>query len=99
MAKDRGKRFLLVHFFDSERAAVPYRPLFLHFIAGWSTLLGAFLSFAVIITIVMKKCIKLKLVLQLDCEKTKQTKVAPYVRFRNGKKELVKGYVRKNREL
>lgn len=30
------------------------------------------------------------LVLQMD---------APYIRFRNGKKELVKGYVRMNREL
>ena len=47
----------------------------------------------------MKKCIKLKLVLQLDCEKSRLVKVAPYIRVRNGKKELVKGYVRKTREL
>ena len=43
--------------------------------------------------------IKLRLEIRLDCEKDKPTKVAPYVRSRNGKKELVKGYVRKNREL
>ena len=47
----------------------------------------------------MKHEILLRLEIRLDCEKTKQTKVAPYIRFRNGKKELVKGYVRKNREL
>ncbi len=47
----------------------------------------------------MKKVIIVRLEIRLDCEKTKQTKVAPYVRHRNGKKELVKGYVRKNREL
>lgn len=47
----------------------------------------------------MKKAIIVRLEIRLDCEKTKPTKVAPYVRFRNGKKELVKGYVRKNREL
>ena len=43
--------------------------------------------------------VKLRLEIRLDCEKAKPTKVAPYVRFRNGKKELVRGYVRKNREL
>lgn len=47
----------------------------------------------------MKKCIKLKLVLQLDCEKSRLVKVAPYIRVRNGKKELVKGYLRKTRDL
>ena len=47
----------------------------------------------------MRKTIVVRLEIRLDREKTKQTKVAPYVRFRNGKKELVKGYVRKNREL
>lgn len=47
----------------------------------------------------MKKIVKLRLEIRLDCEKTKPTKVSPYVRTRNGKKELVKGYVRKNREL
>lgn len=47
----------------------------------------------------MKHEILLRLEIRLDCEKAKQTKVAPYIRFRNGKKELVKGYVRKNREL
>lgn len=47
----------------------------------------------------MKKCLTLKLVLQLDCEKSGLVKVASYIRTRNGKKELVKGYVRKTREL
>lgn len=47
----------------------------------------------------MKRIVKLRLEIRLDCEKTKQTKAAPYVRLRNGKKELVKGYVRKNRVL
>lgn len=47
----------------------------------------------------MKKAIIVRLEIRLDCEKTKPTKVTPYVRCRNGKKELVKGYVRKNREL
>ena len=47
----------------------------------------------------MNKVIIVWLEIRLDCEKAKQTKVAPYVRFRNGKKELVKGYVRKNRGL
>lgn len=80
--------------------AVPYAAaLFLFHTAGLSALFGAILSFSTIITIIMNKCIKLKLVLRLDREKTKQTKVVPYVRVRNGKKELVKGYVRKNRVL
>lgn len=47
----------------------------------------------------MKHEILLRLEIRLDREKAKQTKVAPYIRYRNGKKELVKGYVRKNREL
>ena len=47
----------------------------------------------------MRKAIIVRLEIRLDREKDKPTKVAPYVRFRNGKKELVKGYVRKNREL
>lgn len=47
----------------------------------------------------MKKVIIVRLEIRLDREKGKPTKVAPYVRIRNGKKELVKGYVRKNREL
>ena len=47
----------------------------------------------------MNKVIVVRLEIRLDREKDKPTKVAPYVRFRNGKKELVKGYVRKNREL
>jgi len=47
----------------------------------------------------MRKAIIVRLEIRLDSEKTKLTKVAPYVRFRNGKKELVKGYVRKNRDL
>lgn len=45
------------------------------------------------------KIVKERLEIRLDREKAKPTKVAPYVRFRNGKKELVKGYVRKNRGL
>ena len=45
------------------------------------------------------QCIKLKLVLQLDCEKSRLVKVASYIRVRNGKKELVKGYLRKTRDL
>ena len=47
----------------------------------------------------MKKVIIVRLEIRLDREKDKPTKVAPYVRFRNGMKELFKGYVRKNREL
>lgn len=47
----------------------------------------------------MRKAIVVRLEIRLDSEKAKQTKVAPYVRYRNGKKELVKGYARKNREL
>ncbi len=47
----------------------------------------------------MNKVIVVRLEIRLDRDKDKPTKVAPYVRFRNGKKELVKGYVRKNREL
>ncbi len=47
----------------------------------------------------MFKTVKVRLEIRLDCEKTKRTRVAPYVRYRNGKKELVKGYVRKNRGL
>ncbi len=47
----------------------------------------------------MRKTIIVRLEIRLDCDKTKQTRVAPYVRCRNGKKEFVKGYVRKNREL
>ena len=44
----------------------------------------------------MKK-FKLTLEIHLDSEnqKTTKTKVAPYVRVRNGKKELVRGYTRK----
>ena len=47
----------------------------------------------------MNKVIVVRLEIRLDRDKDKPTKVAPYVRFRNGKKELVKGYVRKNRDL
>ena len=44
----------------------------------------------------MKK-ISISIVVEEDCKKMTQTKtrVAPYVRVRNGKKELVKGYLRK----
>ncbi len=47
----------------------------------------------------MNKVIVVRLEIRLDREKDKPTKVAPYVRFRNGKKEFIKGFVRKNREL
>lgn len=55
--------------------------------------------YSLLIIVKMKKCIKLKLVLQLDCEKSRLVKVAPYIRVISGKKELVKGYVRKTRDL
>ena len=44
----------------------------------------------------MKK-ISISIVVEDDCKKKNQTKtrVAPYVRVRNGRKELVKGYLRK----
>jgi hypothetical protein len=48
---------------------------------------------------ILKLVINLKLDFQQDVEKTKPTKVAPYVRVRNGKKELVKGYVLKKKGL
>lgn len=41
------------------------------------------------------KAITIKVEYFSDNEKPKPTKVAPYTRVRNGKKELVKGYVRK----
>ena len=47
----------------------------------------------------MKLVINLKLDFQQDVEKTKPTKVAPYVRVRNGKKELVGGYTLKKKGL
>ena len=47
----------------------------------------------------MKTVINLKLEIRSDCEKTKPTKVAPYVRVRNGKKELVRGYILKKKGL
>ena len=48
---------------------------------------------------IMKLVINLKLDFQQDSEKAKPTKVAPYVRVRNGKKELVKGYTLKKKGL
>ena len=48
---------------------------------------------------IMKIVINLKLDFQQDDEKTKPTKVAPYVRVRNGKKELVRGYILKKKGL
>ena len=46
---------------------------------------------------------KVKLTIEFfDDDKTKKssvTRVAPYVRVRNGKKELIRGYRRKSREL
>ena len=47
----------------------------------------------------MKLVINLKLDFQRDGEKAKPTKVAPYVRIRNGKKELVRGYTLKKKGL
>ena len=48
---------------------------------------------------IMKLVINLKLDFQQDGEKAKPTKVAPYVRVRNGKKELVRGYILKKKGL
>jgi hypothetical protein len=42
-----------------------------------------------------KHAIIVRLEIRQDSEESKQTKVAPYVRVRNGRKELVKGYIRK----
>ena len=47
----------------------------------------------------MKLVINLKLDFQQDDEKTKPAKVAPYIRVRNGKIELVKGYTLKKKGL
>ena len=47
----------------------------------------------------MKTVINLKLEIRSDSEKTKPNKVAPYVRVRNGKKELVRGYILKKKGL
>ena len=41
------------------------------------------------------KAITIKVEYFSDKEKTKPTKVTPYMRTRNGKKEFVKGYIRK----
>ena len=41
------------------------------------------------------KAISIKVEYFSDSEKTKPTKVAPYIRTRNGKREYVKGYIRK----
>lgn len=45
----------------------------------------------------MIRKVVISVVVEEDCKKMTQTKtrVAPYVRVRNGKKELVKGYLRK----
>lgn len=43
----------------------------------------------------MKKVLTIRFEIISDNEKSKPTKVAPYTRVRNGKKELVKGYIRK----
>ena len=47
----------------------------------------------------MKLVINLQLDFQQDIENNKPTKVAPYVRVRNGKKELVRGYTPKKKGL
>ena len=77
----------------------PYRLLFLFFTAGCSNTINPRTLSQISNSAYMIKVVKLRLEIRLDCEKAKQTKVKPYVRFRNGKKERVKGYVRKNREL
>ena len=41
------------------------------------------------------KAVTFKVEFFSDNEKSKPTKVAPYTRVRNGKKEHVKGYIRK----
>ena len=47
-------------------------------------------------TISMKiHMITVRLEIRLGCEKSKPVKVAPYIRIRNGKKELVRGYKKK----
>ena len=43
----------------------------------------------------MKKVLTIRFEIISDNEKAKPTKVAPYIRTRNGKKEYVKGYIRK----
>lgn len=43
----------------------------------------------------MKKVLTIKFEIISDKEKSKPTKVASYIRKRNGKIELVKGYTRK----
>jgi len=47
----------------------------------------------------MNKVIKLTLEFRLDCDKSKLVKVKPYIRVRNGKKELVSGYTKKIKGL
>lgn len=47
----------------------------------------------------MKLVIDLKVEIRQDCEKDKPVKVAPYIRVRNGRKELVRGYSRKKRDF
>ena len=43
----------------------------------------------------IKHAIIVRLEIRQDSEESKHTRVAPYVRVRNVKKELVKGYIRK----
>ena len=43
----------------------------------------------------MKKVLTIRFEIISDNEKPQPTKVAPYTRVRNGKKEHVKGYIRK----
>lgn len=43
----------------------------------------------------MNKVLTIRFEIISDNEKPKPTKVAPYTRMRNGKKEFVKGYIRK----
>ena len=47
----------------------------------------------------MNRLIRFTLEIRSGEVKSKPVKVASYIRVRNGKKELVKGYVRKNRTL
>lgn len=71
------------------------------FTAGWSiTFRGNFIFLKqLIIIVIMNRLIRFTLEIRSDEVKSKPVKVASYIRVRKGKKELVKGYVRKNRTL
>ena len=73
--------------------------LFCFFIQSDGLVLSTFDFTPAINLYIMKLVINLKLDFQQDDEKTKPTKVVPYVRVRNGKKELVRGYTLKKKGL